>query len=109
MVDNVPAMVALSVGTAGAFACFGFTYWLSDQRFHCPAWDLYCNVTPTVRAFASNLGLVQGILSTIYDIFLFMMAYPAYLLGETTLWPAMCVAIYSNPFEPSINQSVRHF
>lgn len=52
---------------------------------------------PTVKLLASNLGLVQGIISTIYDIFLFMVAYAAYLIAETSLWPAMTEQTFTFP------------
>ena len=89
MLENVSAIFALLVGIAGAFGCYGFTYWLSTRVFHCQSFALYCKVSPFVKSIVSNIGLVQGIVSTIYDIFLFMMAYAAYRIGETTLWPAM--------------------
>lgn len=86
---NPGMLSALSLGTSGAFACFGFTYWLSQQRFSCPAWTMDCNVGDNVHTFVTHLGLVQGLLSTVYGICVAMMAYAAYQVAETTLWPAL--------------------
>lgn len=81
-------LAALATGTFGTFACFGFTYWLSSQIFECPTWAFRCPVNSTVRSFGLRLGLVQGILSSLYGIFVAMIAYAAYQIAETTIWPA---------------------
>ena len=110
-------LVSLGFGLSGALACFGFTYWLSQQIFYCPAWTIRCHVSKffvpagvccvlqepeikhrvfvnayidhSVHVLSSRLGLVQGILSSIYGICIAMMAYTGYQLAETTIWPAL--------------------
>lgn len=86
---NPSLIVALLFGTAGAYACFAFTYWLSEQIFECPSWAIFCTVSSSVHFFAERLGFVQGFLSSLYGICIACIAYVSYELAETTLWPLL--------------------
>jgi hypothetical protein len=97
ILERPSILVAFTIGTAGSLACWGFTYWLSTQIFHCPQWAINCHVQPAVKVLVTNLGLVQGIISTLYNIFLFMTAYAAYMIAETSLWPAMTEQTFTLP------------
>ena len=87
--ENRSITLAFLTGTAGAVACFAFTYWLSTKLFVCPPWSIFCHVGPSVHLFATNLGLLQGFISTLYGISIVMMAYATYQFAEIALWPAM--------------------
>ena len=84
-----PIIIALSLGTAGAAACLGFTYWLSKQVYDCPEWSLYCEVSQNGKWMYERLGQVQGFVSALYGFFIAMLAYVGHRLAETSLWPAM--------------------
>lgn len=81
---------ALVVGSAGALACFAFTYWLASQLFYCPSWAINCELNSSAHYLAKRLGLVQGILSTVYGICVAGVVYGSYELAEATLWPLLC-------------------
>ncbi|KAK5117479.1 hypothetical protein LTR85_008864 [Meristemomyces frigidus] len=86
---NPVILVALTLGTCGTLGCFAFTFWLSQQLFNCPDWALYCSVSERVRWMSQHLNQVQGVLSTVFGVFMSMVAYAAYQIAETTIWPAL--------------------
>jgi hypothetical protein len=89
--------VWLILGLIGSYACFGFTYWLSQQRSFCPSWALFCAVSPAAKWFNDRLGLVQGVLSSLYGICIAGIVYAAYQLAETTIWPVMAKQALNMP------------
>ncbi|KAK5133456.1 hypothetical protein LTR08_007698 [Meristemomyces frigidus] len=88
-------IVSLTLGTCGTIACFAFTFWLAQQVSDCPDWALYCSVSSSVKWFTTRLALVQGILATLYNIFIWMVAYATHQLAETTLWPALTTKTFT--------------
>ena len=81
--------VALLCGTAGSIGCFTFTYWLSRHILSCPHWALECEVPRNIQLFVDNKAQVQGFLSAIFGLSVFMLAYATYQLAETTIWPVI--------------------
>lgn len=77
---------------AGLLCCLGsfiFTWWLSAQDFQCPEWALKCEIGDSVTTFSKNLGLVQGIVTTIYGLGLAGLTFAAYSLSEAAVWPLL--------------------
>ena len=81
--------VALFFGLGGSLACFGYTFWLSRQRFACPQWALECQIPSKVQLYVNNKATVQGVLSAIFGLSVFMLAYATYQMAETTIWPVV--------------------
>ncbi|MCJ1305763.1 hypothetical protein MMC08_008579 [Hypocenomyce scalaris] len=70
-------------------ASFAFTVWLSRQPLACPTWATDCKIGTSTGFIAANLGLVQGIVNTVYGLGLAIMSYTAYPLGQVALWPIL--------------------
>lgn len=87
--NNTLLLVALAVGISISLVSFGFTFWLSKQIFYCPDWSIRCNVKNSVHTFVMHLGLVQGILSSLYGVSIASIAYATYQVAETTVWPML--------------------
>lgn len=65
---------ALFFGLFGSLACFGYTFWLSRQRFACPQWALECETPSKVQLYVNNKATVQGNLSAFFGLSVFMLA-----------------------------------
>lgn len=81
--------VALLFGLGGSLACFGYTFWLSRQRFACPHWALQCQIASKVQLYVNNKATLQGFLSAVFGLSVFMLAYATYQMAETTIWPVV--------------------
>ena len=81
--------VALAVGLAGSLCCFGFTFWVSRHRLACPPWALECDLPSKVQLYVNNKATVQGVLSAIFGVSVFTLAYATYQMAETTIWPVV--------------------
>ena len=82
-------VLAYFVGLLLTMASFFFLRWLSQQVTQCPAWAIDCEVKSATAFIVQHLGLVQGIVSTIYHLGLTCMAYGACKLAETSIWPIL--------------------
>ena len=89
--SNMTISALFSIGIAAATACFWFTLWLSQQNFQCPSWAIHCSIKAPVVWIVKHLGLVQGAVSTIYNISTSMVAYTVCEAAETTLWPLLAL------------------
>ncbi|RFU33798.1 hypothetical protein B7463_g2559, partial [Scytalidium lignicola] len=86
---NPMLIVAFVLGITCVIITFGFTMWLSEQTFACPSWAIGCSVHGSVNWASTHLGLVQGIINTIYGLGLSSIAYSAYKFGEAAIWPTL--------------------
>ncbi|KAF3045061.1 hypothetical protein E8E12_006935 [Didymella heteroderae] len=81
----------VGLATVPGIVCVGaacwFTQWLSMQLPECQKWAFNCDLSPSVRFFYRNFGLVQGIVTAIYSIGLAALAFSAHVFSESAFWP----------------------
>ncbi|KAL2693004.1 hypothetical protein IWX47DRAFT_3940 [Phyllosticta citricarpa] len=86
---------SFSAGLACSLGSFIFTWWLSTQIFQCPEWALYCRVESSAATFSKNLGVVQGIVMTVYGLGLAGLTFTTYMLLEAAVWPLLRLQTYN--------------
>lgn len=59
--------------------------------FACPSWTVNCQTRVPVSYINKHLGLVQGLVSTLFSTGMAAIAYAVYQLGEAALWPILAV------------------
>lgn len=79
---NPSVLAALTFGMTSSLGSFAYLFWLSHQTISCPLWAVDCHAK-------HSLGLIQGVLSSIYGMSIASIAYAAYRFAETTLWPML--------------------
>ena len=93
---NLKVVLATALGIALVGAAIQFTRWLSVQLPECQDWALNCDITPSIRFFHRNFGLVQGVITAIYSIGLAVLAFSVHAFSESAFWPLVhqqCLSI----------------
>ncbi|KAK0721312.1 hypothetical protein B0T21DRAFT_395515 [Apiosordaria backusii] len=84
--------VALIAGVISAVVAIAYTVVTSKQLLECPPWANECHLVDLWTL--QNLGVIQGIITTVYLIGLSALAYTSLLLCEAALWPLL----HTQPF-----------
>jgi hypothetical protein len=86
---HLTELFALIAGIACTAGCIVFTFWLSNQILHCPAWSTNCHIPGKVDYIQQHIGTVQGLVTAVYAIGLAALAYSAHAFSEAALWPLL--------------------
>ncbi|KAG7294086.1 hypothetical protein NEMBOFW57_004148 [Staphylotrichum longicolle] len=84
---HLSLVAALGAGIIFVVVAIVYTSEMSKQVFECPPWANSCRKADAWTI--ENLGTVQGIITMIYLIGMFALAYVALGLCETTVWPLL--------------------
>ncbi|KAK3901295.1 hypothetical protein C8A05DRAFT_16497 [Staphylotrichum tortipilum] len=87
MATHLSFAAALAAGIIFVVVAIAYTATLSKQALECPTWANSCPVAGGWTI--ANLGTVQGIITMVYLIGLFALAYAALMLCEATVWPLL--------------------
>ncbi|KAK4196666.1 hypothetical protein QBC40DRAFT_268268 [Triangularia verruculosa] len=90
--NHLSLAVALIIGVISVVVAIVYTVVTSRQLLHCPTWANDCRSVDLWTA--ENLGVIQGIITTVYLIGLSALAYISLSLCQAALWPLL----HTQPF-----------